>query len=68
MKITREDIQRKESALGTLLETMEVPEMRRDTSRFANIRWLGRNLKINNRNHPMLETAVEVVEFLMRNR
>ena len=68
MKLTKEDIQRKESALKTALESMDVPEMRRDTSRFSNIRWLGRNLKINNRNHPMLETAVEMVEFLMRNR
>lgn len=68
MKITKEDIQRKESALKTVLESMDVPEMRRDTSRFSNIRWLGRNLKINNRNHPMLETAVEMVEFLMRNQ
>lgn len=68
MKLTKEDIKRKESALRTVLETMDVPEMRMDTSRFSNIRWLGRNLKINNRNHPMLETAVEMVEFLMRNR
>ena len=68
MKITKEDIQRKESALQTVLETMEVPEMRRDTSRFSNIRWLARNLKINNRNHPMLETAEEMIVFLMRNR
>ena len=68
MKLTKEDIRRKESALKTVLETMEVPEMRRDTSRFSNIRWLGRNLKINNRNHPMLETAMEMVAFLMRNR
>ena len=68
MKITKEDIERKESALKTVLESMDVPEMRRDTSRFSNIRWLGRNLKINNRNHPMVETAVEMVEFLMRNR
>ena len=68
MKLTKEDIQRKESALKTVLESMDVPEMRRDTSRFSNIRWLGRNLKINNRNHPMIETAVEMVEFLMRNR
>ena len=68
MKIIKEDVQKKESALKTILETMEVPEMRRDTSRFANIRWLGRNLKINNHNHPMLETAVGMVEFLMRNR
>ena len=68
MKLIKEDIQRKESALKTVLETMSVPEMRRDTSRLSNIRWLGRNLKINNRNHPMLETAVEMVEFLMRNR
>ena len=68
MKLTKEDIQRKESALKTVLETMEVPEMRRDTSRFSNIRWLSRNLRIENQNHPMLETATEMVVFLLRNR
>lgn len=68
MNLAKEDIQRKESALKTILETMEVPAMRRDTSQFSNIRWLGRNLRVNNRNHPMLETAMEMVGFLMRNR
>ena len=68
MKITKEDIQRKESALKTVLESMDVPEMRRDTSRFSNIRWLSRNLRIENQNHPMLETATEMVVFLLRNQ
>ena len=68
MKITKEDIQRKESALKTLLETMEVPELRRDTSKPFNVRWLSRNLRIENQNHPMLETATEMVVFLLRNQ
>lgn len=68
MKITKEDVRRKESALKTLLETMEVPAMRMDTSKFANIRWLNRNLRIENKNHPMLETAMEAVVFLLRSR
>ena len=68
MKITKEDIQRKESALKTVLESMVVPEARRDTSRISNVRWLSRNLKIENQNHPMLETATEMVVFLLRNQ
>ena len=68
MQITKEDLRRKESALKTLLETMEVPAMRMDTSKFSNIRWLNRNLRIENKNHPMLETAMEAVVFLLRRR
>ena len=56
---------RKASALRTLLETLDVPDMRRDTTRHANIRWLSRNLAINNRNHPMFETARGLILWLI---
>lgn len=45
---------RKQSALETLLEQMNVPAMRRDTTRTANVRWLNRNLGINNGSTPCL--------------
>ena len=68
MKITKEDIQRRESALATLLETMYVPAMRRDTTAMRNVRWLNRNLRIDNGSHPMIESALELVTFLMKHK
>ena len=57
---------KRQSALGTLLEQMNVPEMRRDTSKKTNIRWLSRNLRIQNGEHPMLETAMGLVRWLLK--
>ena len=61
-----EVIRRKTSALRTMLEMMEAPEMRMDVSKPANIRWLHRNLRINNSDHPLFETAIELVVWLMK--
>ena len=60
-----ETLQRKRSALGTLLELMEVPEMRRELTR-GNLAWLNRNLRINNAEHPMFETARELLKQILR--
>jgi len=57
---------KRQSALGTLLEQMEVPEMRRDTSIHSNVRWLQRNLAVQNREHPMFETAMGLVKWLLK--
>lgn len=57
---------RKQSALETLLEQMNVPAMRRDTTRTANVRWLSRNLGINNGEHPMFDTAMGIVVWLLK--
>ena len=57
---------KRQSALGTLLEQMDVPEMRRDTSKIANVRWLSRNLRVNNAEHPMFETAIGLVKWLLK--
>ena len=57
---------KKASALRTILEMMDVPEMRHDTTRAANIRWLHRNLRINNSDHPLFETAAELIVWLMK--
>jgi len=59
-----ETIRRKKSALRTMLEMMDVPEMRMDLDKPANVRWLGRNLAINNHTHPLFETAREMVGWL----
>ena len=60
-----ETLRRKKSALRTMLEMMDVPEMRMDLDRPANIRWLHRNLAINNSRHPLFETAKELVDWIM---
>ena len=53
-------LQRKTQVLE-ILEEMDVPEMRKDLNKIGNLRWLQRNLLIQNGNHPK---AVEVVEFI----
>ena len=59
-------IAKKRSALRTLLEPMDIPDMRRDTSKRANIHWLNRNLGINNAENPMLPTARSLVRWLLK--
>jgi len=59
-------VDRKRSALRTLLEPMEVPAMRRDTTVRANIHWLNRNLGINNSDDPMFSTARGLVRWLLK--
>ena len=41
--------------LSQLLENMEVPKMRRDLNKPSNIRWLQRNVAINNKGAEVLE-------------
>jgi chorismate-pyruvate lyase len=64
-----EDIERRKSALGTILAQMDVPEMRR-TLTIGNLRWLGRNLAVRNQDHPMFVTArtflADILKFSTR--
>jgi len=60
-----EDIERRKSALGTILAQMDVPEMRK-TMTAENLRWLNRNLAIKNKSHPMFETTQTLLEEIMR--
>ena len=64
--ITEEDIRRKASALKTILEQMDIPEMRRDTSSEFHLRWISRNVRIRNSDHPMYETAREMIKTLLK--
>lgn len=52
--------------LEQLIETMDVPEMRRDTLVDSNVRWLGRNLRINNSQHENIERAMEIIANLLK--
>ena len=62
----REDIERRKSALGTLLEQMDVPAMRRENLTPRNLAWLNRNLAANNKNHPMFQTARTILTDILR--
>lgn len=66
IQIEKEDIERKMSALSTILNTMNVPDFRKDVTRMSNIRWLNRNLRIQNADHPMFDAAIEMVNFIFR--
>ena len=45
-----------------ILEEMDVPQMRKDLSKFRNTRWLLRNLSIRNRNHPKCSQVLEMIQ------
>ena len=64
----QETIRRKQSALRTILENMEMPELRLDTTKMANIRWLNRNLAVDKSDHPMFETAKNMIIWLLKNQ
>jgi len=66
LTITTDDIHRRESALSTLLEQMDIPELRRDTTSFRNLKWINRNLAVQNDDHPMFTTAAELTVWLLR--
>ncbi len=63
--LTEEDADRRRSALRTLLTEFDVPVMRLDFTR-RNLEWLRRNVGINNADNPMLQTAVDLVVWLIR--
>lgn len=46
---------------------MDVPEARRDLNKPENLRWLARNLAINNAEHPDLSTALDEIRRAERN-
>ena len=60
--------ERKRSALRTMLEIMEIPERRQDTSKMGNVRWCARNLQINHAQHPLFETARVLVRQLLQDK
>ena len=51
--------------LSELLEDMDIPEMRRDLNKVSNLRWLQRNLNINNEGDK-LEAAHLLIRTLLR--
>ena len=51
--------------LTQLLDTMQVPESRKDLSKDHNVRWLARNLMIQNCSHPDILKAMELIRILL---
>ena len=48
--------------LQTLLDTMDIPEMRRDVDKSSNVRWLLRNVAINNFNNAGLREVMTLLK------
>tara|TARA_Y100000782_G_C10084749_1_gene223540 strand:+ start:385 stop:708 length:324 start_codon:yes stop_codon:yes gene_type:complete len=56
--------------LCDILDTMNIPLLRRDLNsekKESNVRWLLRNLRVNNNNHPNIETVIERLKKLLNN-
>ena len=49
-----------------LLENMEVPKMRRDLNKPSNIKWLIRNVAINNKGPEVLEVVALLIKEQQR--
>ncbi len=65
-EIDIEDVVRRESALRTILEQMDVPNLVLDTVNVRNLKWLNRNLAIDNSQHPLFQTAAEMTLWLLK--
>ena len=55
---------RRAGGLDTILKEMDLPEMRLDTSSFANVRWLLRNMGVKNKDHPKYGDAKKALKAL----
>jgi hypothetical protein len=47
--------------LEEILSTMNLPQTRRDTTHYQNVRWLQRNMAIANSHHPDFKEAKELL-------
>ena len=53
--------------LSSLLEEMDIPEKRRDLTKISNIRWLNRNLAINNKSQST-KNALDLIRKILKER
>jgi hypothetical protein len=60
-------LQQNKKTLSSLLERMDVPATRKDISKQSNVRWLLRNLAVNNKDNPEFKTAQNMIIWLLRN-
>ncbi len=59
-------MEEEKAELREILDEMDIPEFRKYIHRFANLRWLSRNMGIRNQNHPKGLQAIRIVRKLMR--
>ena len=59
-------MEEEKAELREILDEMDIPEFRKYIHRFANLRWLSRNMGIRNTNHPKGLQAIRIVKKLMR--
>ena len=55
-------MEEEKAELAGILEEMDIPEFRKHLHRFANLRWLSRNMGIRNQNHPKGLQAIIIVK------
>ena len=53
--------------LSTLLGVMKIPALRKDLTKISNLRWLNRNIAINNEG-PALEKARTLIKDILKER
>lgn len=60
-------LERKQSALKTILNMSDVnvPVKRKNVTEVVNIRWLQRNFLINNSEHPLARTVMDLLKQLV---
>jgi hypothetical protein len=51
--------------LESILEGMDVPLRRREISK-SNLRWLNRNIRIQNGDHPQIQGACDLIVLLLK--
>jgi len=51
-----------------ILKEMDVPEARKNLNELSNLRWLQRNLLIQNGNHPRAVQVVEIIAEMARDK
>ena len=50
----------------TTINQMDVPAMRRDLTNPANVRWLLRNVQVNNSKHPKIKEVLRALRELQK--
>jgi len=65
--VDKTTLERKQSALKTILSMSDinVPVKRKNVTEVANIRWLQRNFLINNSEHPLARTVMDLLKQLV---
>ena len=54
--------------LENILRTMDIPKMRLDVNKPENLRWLVRNIRVRNSEHPEVDKAHELIRAIMFKR